>query len=49
MKDLCHWCGGSGKDEDAEAAASPGRCVNCRGTGIEPEWEDDSEEAVMKG
>lgn len=36
MNDLCHMCGGSGKDDDAERAASPDRCANCAGTGIEP-------------
>ncbi len=38
--DRCHWCGGSGKDEDAERAASPDRCPYCRGTGREPEDDD---------
>jgi len=43
--ELCHWCDGSGKDEDAVRAASwPDNCPHCGGTGIEPEWPEDEDE-----
>lgn len=46
LVDLCHMCGGSGIDDDADAAAAyPRHCVNCRGSGEEPErdYEEDGE------
>jgi len=35
LRKLCDWCDGSGKDEDAERAASPGKCPYCGGSGFE--------------
>lgn len=43
MKELCHMCNGTGRDEDAEQAASPGRCPNCNGKRFEPEETEDEE------
>lgn len=40
----CHMCGGSGRDEDAERAASPGSCPYCHGTGAEQDEVDDEGE-----
>lgn len=40
---ICHWCDGSGIDEDAERAADIRNCPNCHGTRFEPDQEDEDE------
>lgn len=48
LKELCHMCGGSGKDQDAVNAASyQDRCTNCAGAGYEPEFDDEYEEEYL--
>ena len=42
----CHWSGGSGQDEDAERASSPGRCPYCHGTSEEQDEETESAEQL---
>jgi DnaJ-class molecular chaperone len=44
MDELCHACGGTGKDSIAVASSSySDRCSNCNGIGIEPIEEDEEE------
>ncbi|MDP4085254.1 MAG: hypothetical protein Q8934_11650 [Bacillota bacterium] len=48
MNDLCHICGGNGKDSISLASASYNdKCSNCNGTGLEP-MEDAEENNVIE-
>jgi DnaJ-class molecular chaperone len=44
MSVICHWCNGTGKEEDAvKAAAYPDHCINCGGSGAEPVYDEEGE------